>query len=118
MEKSKISLGRRVLNRATYSLMQLADPVLPVEVRLQGPLYLVNYIRDLYDEWTGHAEPEIPPRRLNISEGGSFRALGEHNLSLCKIYGQLKPNDAVLDVGCGIGRTALPLTRFLAPPGS
>jgi hypothetical protein len=112
MEKSKISPSRRVLNRAAYSLMQLADPVLPVEFRLQGPAYLVNYIRDLYDEWNGRAEPEVPPRRLNISGGGSFRALGEHNLSLCRMYGQLRPDDAVLDAGCGIGRTALPLLDF------
>jgi SAM-dependent methyltransferase len=97
--------------------MQLLDPVLPVEVRLQGPAYVVNSLRDLYDEWNGKAESDVPPRRLNISGAGSFRELGEHNLSLCRKYGQLAPDDTVLDVGCGIGRTALPLTKFLLTPG-
>jgi SAM-dependent methyltransferase len=118
MKKLTLSrLGRRVLKRAIYSFTRLADPLLPVEVRLQGPWYFVNALCDLNDKFTGKREPGTPPRRLNISGGGSFRALGEHNLLLCRTHGQLQPDDAVLDVGCGIGRTALPLTKFLSPPG-
>ena len=30
----------------------------------------------------------------------------------------LRPSDAVLDIGCGVGRMALPLTEYLTPPGS
>jgi SAM-dependent methyltransferase len=117
MKKLASSKRRSVLTRAVYKIMRIVDPLLPVEVRLQGPRYFVHYLRDLRDELSGKTEPGVPPRRLNISGGGSFRALGEHNLLLCRTYGQLQPNDVVLDIGCGIGRTALPLTRFLAPPG-
>jgi SAM-dependent methyltransferase len=33
-------------------------------------------------------------------------------------HAQLQPHDRVLDVGCGIGRVALPLLHVVEPPGS
>jgi SAM-dependent methyltransferase len=40
--------------------------------------------------------------------------LAGHVVDLC----ELAPDDRVLDVGCGIGRVALPLTEHLGPAGS
>ena len=59
-----------------------------------------------------------PPRRLNVSGEGSFHDLGLHNVSLCRTFGHLKADDRVLDLGCGIGRTAIAMESFIEPPGS
>jgi SAM-dependent methyltransferase len=49
---------------------------------------------------------------------GNFRAIGEEFLRYFTELGKLKPNEDILDVGCGIGRMAVPLTRFLDKDGS
>lgn len=115
--KPAVSPVSRIISRALYWLMRIAAPVVPLEARLQGATYFVNCFRDFHAWMKGTTDPEIPPGRLNISGAGPFRSLGEHNLELCKEYGALSPDDAVLDVGCGIGRTALALTRFLSAEG-
>jgi len=98
---------------------RLIYPLLPAPIRVQG---ISNYSRNLYldlrDLITGRTDHELPPRRLNVSGEGSFRKLGDHNLSLCREFGNLKAHDSVLDLGCGIGRTALAMTGFLQPPGT
>ena len=57
-----------------------------------------------YDEAT-------PPTRLNFVGGGEFKAIGFEFLRYFVDIGELKPTDSVLDMGCGIGRMALPMTR-------
>ncbi len=44
--------------------------------------------------------------------------LGDRFLGYFKELGGLKPEHKVLDIGCGIGRMALPLTSFLSEKGS
>ena len=56
-----------------------------------------------------------PPRWLRFDSESSFEDVGKHLLALCIEYGQLNPADNVLDIGCGVGRLALPLTGYLAP---
>jgi SAM-dependent methyltransferase len=64
----------------------------------------------------GPRDPLIPPRRANFVGNSDFAATGDEFLELFRTYGDLKSSDRVLDVGCGIGRMARPLTRVLAPP--
>jgi SAM-dependent methyltransferase len=45
--------------------------------------------------------------------GGDFRAVGERLVEQLVAIGGLQPSDRVLDVGCGCGRVAVPLTRYL-----
>lgn len=59
-----------------------------------------------------------PPEHLALSVGGQFRETGEEFLQYFLHLGHLKPTDRVLEVGCGVGRMAVPLTRVLANGGS
>jgi len=49
---------------------------------------------------------------------GDFKIIGEEFLNYFIKIGGLKPTDKVLDIGCGIGRMAVPLTKYLNAEGS
>jgi SAM-dependent methyltransferase len=58
----------------------------------------------------------IPPRGLwNLS--GSFAGSARRDLRLLIEEVDLRPNHRILDVGCGVGRLALPLKGFLDQNG-
>ncbi len=74
---------------------------------------------DAMDTLTGRREPRIPPRRMSGYVGaGDFRATGEEFLGYFHELGGLRPEDRVLEIGCGIGRMARALAGVLVPPGS
>lgn len=99
-------------------IKRIVYELLPTPLRIQGiRTYSKNVYLDLADSLGGRNDRELPPRRLNVAGEGSFRALGDHNLSLCREFGHLTAEDTVLDLGCGIGRTALAMASFLRPPG-
>jgi SAM-dependent methyltransferase len=55
----------------------------------------------------------LPPGR-----GERFREMGQAFLSYFVELGGLRPDARMLDVGCGFGRMAIPLTGYLASEGS
>ena len=59
----------------------------------------------------------LPSKELQDYVGGGFKEVGadflHHFVELC----ELKPHESVLDVGCGSGRMALPLTGYLNERG-
>lgn len=58
------------------------------------------------------------PKKGDIFIGsGDFLSQGKHHLELLKEYTSLQPDYYVLDVGCGIGRAAVPLTEYLSKKG-
>jgi len=62
--------------------------------------------------------PLKPPQAITSVGSGDFEAVGEEFLRHFRAFAQLAPHDRVLDVGCGIGRMAIPLTRYLDGSGS
>jgi SAM-dependent methyltransferase len=59
------------------------------------------------------ANPPLPPRHLAFVGAGDYEATGRQFLGFFRELGGLDPGDRVLDVGCGIGRMAMPLTEYL-----
>lgn len=50
--------------------------------------------------------------------GGDYEVVGKEFFRLFLDIGKLKPSEKVLDVGCGLGRMAMPLTGYLKDGGS
>ena len=66
----------------------------------------------------GESQRLLPPTELMYVGGGDFEQIGKEILqTLIEICG-LKPTERVLDVGCGVGRVAIPLTSYLNYNGS
>jgi SAM-dependent methyltransferase len=66
-----------------------------------------------------HAKIRPPDELIYIGEGPkAFERMGEEFFRHFVELGGLKPDERVLDVGCGIGRMAVPLTSYLSNRGS
>jgi SAM-dependent methyltransferase len=59
----------------------------------------------------------VPPDLLINAVGGQFRETGEEFLRYFVELGGLEPHHRVLDVGCGVGRMAVPLMGYLNDRG-
>jgi SAM-dependent methyltransferase len=97
--------------------MRRLRATVPVEIR-QTARYVVGLGGDVVDRVSGRANDNLPPRRHRYVGEGDFRAIGQEFLRHFVDVGGLKRDDDVLDVGCGIGRMAIPLTGYLAAGGS
>lgn len=68
---------------------------------------------DIIEKISGKRHPMAPPKGRVFIGSGDFIKQGQGILKQFKDYGGLKPNHRVLDIGCGIGRLAVPLVDFL-----
>ena len=75
------------------------------------------YPLDLYELLTGKRDQLTPPKRICFGGDGDFKTIGSDFLNYFITLADLKPNHRVLDVGCGIGRMAVPLTAYLNNDG-
>src|SRR5262245_55753272 len=73
---------------------------------------------DTPDTALGRLDPQAPPRRLRFVGDGDFAAIGREFAGYLRTYAGLSPDHRVLDVGCGIGRIAVPLLDYLSERGS
>lgn len=78
---------------------------------------LVYFPVDLFDGILGRREAMVPPKGMIFTGSGDFVKSGDALMQLCIEHGMLQPDGAVLDVGCGIGRLARPLTAYLSSKG-
>ena len=77
---------------------------------LLKPYYVLEYSIGVS---TGRRNPLLPPRWLHDVGLGDYSAIGNEFVAyFCRLC-ELRPDERVLDVGCGTGRMALPLTKYL-----
>ena len=74
---------------------------------------LYNVTNDAADALVGREEM-VPPWSMIRTEAREYIRSGEQMKGYFVELGGLGPNDRVLDVGCGMGRLALSLTKFLS----
>jgi len=92
---------------------------------IPGPIILVavyirNSLRDIIYLLLGWRDPLIPPTRLMFDgpqDFLTFKKNGEEHLRYYIKLCDLKPNEKILDVGCGIGRKTVTLTKYLDKNG-
>ncbi len=61
--------------------------------------------------------PYVPPPHMIYTGRGDFIRIGEKYLDYFKEFGGITPASLVLDVGCGIGRMAMPFIGYLDESG-
>ena len=82
--------------------------------RRRGLRWAVRAGFDVRDRVTGRRDPLVPPRRLGLPS--QLPGVGAQLLDRVLVdAGDLRPDERVLDVGCGAGRVAAHLTRYLDP---
>lgn len=75
---------------------------------------IVYFPSDFLKIFTG-SKSEIIPNKGDIFIGsGDFVLQGENQLKLLKEYAAIKEDEKILDVGSGIGRTAVALKKYLS----
>lgn len=77
---------------------------------------------DIFDKITGKTHPYVPARGFiytgSPASAKNYIQQGLKQLDLLKETINLQPNDAILDIGSGIGRTAIALTGYLNQNGT
>jgi ubiquinone/menaquinone biosynthesis C-methylase UbiE len=74
--------------------------------------------KDVLDSVTGKRDMYTPPKGIMFIGTADFKAAGNEFLTYFKELAGLQPNHSVLDVGCGLGRMAVPLIGYLNDEGA
>jgi ubiquinone/menaquinone biosynthesis C-methylase UbiE len=77
---------------------------------------IYNLLVDAFDQLRGR-NSMVPPRSMIFTGGGDFEKIGLEFKKYFVDLADLQPGDKVLDVGCGLGRMAVPLTSYLSREG-
>jgi ubiquinone/menaquinone biosynthesis C-methylase UbiE len=72
---------------------------------------------DTWENLTGQRDDLTPPRGMIYTGSGAFRKQGKELVERFVELAGLQPHHAVLDIGSGIGRVAIPLTEYLSEEG-
>lgn len=94
-------------------------------IRLALPHNIRFFLRRMFYSFSdakhllkGEKNSLMPPKGLMFVGNGNFKKIGEIIVRDLQEYCHLQPNEKILDVGCGIGRVAIPLTQYLSAQGS
>ena len=89
----------------------IPDSIKPI---LKNVYYYINY--RIFYRLKGQ-DSMIPPRSMIFVGDGDFEKTGQEFKNYFVELAGLQTNNRVLDVGCGIGRMAIPLTNYLSKDG-
>lgn len=113
-------LRQEKLHRGAFAVWMrtAAERALPRELRrrlrLRRRLEVIReFALDGLDFALGRRKELVPPRHLNFVGDGGFVETGDEFLRHFIALGGLTPGSRVLEIGCGIGRMARPLTKYL-----
>ncbi|CAD5287532.1 conserved hypothetical protein [Bosea sp. 62] len=94
---------------ATLALRQTTSEAAPAILPATPELaWLLAHVQ------TNRFLPHPPPDSIFVGDG-DYRAIGAEFLGHFVRIGRLQPHERVFDIGCGIGRMAVPLTQYLDP---
>jgi SAM-dependent methyltransferase len=96
--------------------MKIRLPPLAARLARQAVRDMRYYVAAARDRLS-NGNSMIPPRSMVFVGVGDFVAVGEEFKRYFIELGGLQPQHQVLDVGCGIGRMAIPLTGYLSADG-
>ena len=85
---------------------------LPVKFR-----YLVRRIMYLPSDIFRDKNELVPPKGMIFTGRGNYRKAGEETFGHFSKYGSITPQSYILDIGSGIGRMAVPFTKYLDDTG-
>jgi SAM-dependent methyltransferase len=87
--------------------------------------YVPGFVWNSLDQVLGGRDALTPPLNLRIQVGRlgfvdprRYRAVGDEFLAYFRELCDLRPQERVLDAGCGCGQMAVPLTTYLDQSGS
>ena len=104
------------LKETNISTIERVYYYMPHQIRpIMGRIYYFPV--DTIDLLLGRRDELTPPKGMTFVGYGNFKKIGGEFLRYFIELGGLKPNEKVLDVGCGIGRMAVPLTKYLKDGG-
>lgn len=86
--------------------------LLPVPLR-----YFIRRIIYLPQDLFANSNSLVPPKGLIFTGRGDFLKTGNQFFSYFQKYCDFTKDSAVLDIGCGIGRMAIPFTNYLSEKG-
>ncbi|MFB3815004.1 MAG: class I SAM-dependent methyltransferase [Terriglobales bacterium] len=72
---------------------------------------------DIWEGLSGRRSRLTPPRGLRFDGGGDFTVTSESTFRELQSWVELRPDSSILEIGCGVGRFAVPLTRVLGSHG-
>ena len=72
-----------------------------------------HFLPDTLEVLSGKRDRLTPPNWRNFVGGGDFKVIGNEFFRYFLELGCLKSHEKVLEVGCGIGRMAIPLMGYL-----
>jgi SAM-dependent methyltransferase len=85
---------------------------LPVSLR-----YTVRRLVYLPQDLLANRNSLVPPKGLIFTGSGNYTLIGNQFFSYFQKYCDFTKDSAVLDIGCGIGRMAIPFTNYLSSKG-
>ncbi len=106
------------VDRFRYVLLQqewfnsVVMPAIPRSVRWNLRKLYFRFA-DLVESPLDEADDLIPPKSLIFVGTVDFKEGGRHGIERLVRMGVITPDSRVLDIGCGIGRLAIPLTSYL-----